>query len=124
KAQQVVAPLTSLPIPLVRYLIVLSIFMLGNSADAFLLLRLTDAAGGPKFIPLMWGALHVVKTVSSTIGGAASDRFGRRTLIAIGWIVYAVVYAGFALSTSLMALVTWFMIYGIYYGCVEGSERA
>jgi MFS family permease len=113
-----------LPNPLVRYLLVLSVFMLGNSTDAFLLLRLTEAAGGPRFIPLMWAALHIVKTVFSVGGGAASDRFGRRRLIAIGWVVYAVVYAGFALSTSLVALITWFLIYGVYYGCVEGSERA
>jgi MFS family permease len=115
---------TRLPSPLIRYLIVLSIFTLGNSTDAFLLLRLTESAGGPRFIPLMWAALHVVKTASSLVGGTASDRFGRRTLIAIGWAVYAVVYTGFALSTSLTALIAWFMIYGVYYGCVEGSERA
>jgi MFS family permease len=115
---------TRLPAPLVRYLAVLSIFTLGNSSDAFLLLRLTDAAGGPKFVPMMWAALHVVKTVASVIGGAASDRLGRRRLIAAGWIVYALVYTGFAFSTTLLPLVTWFMIYGVYYGCVEGSERA
>jgi MFS family permease len=115
---------TPLPAPLVRYLIVLSVFMLGNSSDAFLLLRLTDAAGGPKFIPLLWAALHVVKTVSSVVGGSASDRFGRRRLIAGGWTVYALVYVGFALSASLTMLVVWFMLYGVYYGCVEGTERA
>jgi MFS family permease len=113
-----------LPSSLIRYLIVLSIFTLGNSADAFLLLRLTEAAGGPQFIPLLWSLLHVIKIVFSLTGGAASDRFGRRRLIAAGWIIYAVVYAGFAVSTSYPALVAWFMIYGIYYGCVEGSERA
>jgi MFS family permease len=113
-----------LPAPLIRYLIVLSVFTLGNSSDAFLLLRLTDAARGPEFIPLMWAMLHVVKTVSSVVGGSASDRLGRRRLIAGGWLVYALVYGGFALSTSLGALVTWFMVYGIYYGCVEGTERA
>lgn len=113
-----------LPPPLVRYLVVLSVFTLGNSTDAFLLLRLTEAAGGPKFIPLIWAALHVVKTASSVVGGTASDRFGRRSLISVGWIVYALVYAGFAFSTTLTALVTWFMIYGVYYGCVEGTERA
>jgi MFS family permease len=117
-------PGTALPAPLIRYLIVLSVFTLGNSTDAFLLLRLTEAAGGPKFIPLMWAALHVVKTAASVIGGSASDKFGRRRLIAGGWLVYAGVYAGFALSTTLPALVTWFMVYGIYYGCVEGTERA
>lgn len=116
--------IASLPPPLVRYLVVLSVFTLGNSTDAFLLLRLTDAAGGPMFIPLLWATLHVVKTVSSVIGGSASDRFWRRKLIAGGWTVYALVYMGFALNTSLAALVAWFMVYGIYYGCVEGRERA
>jgi MFS family permease len=113
-----------LPSPLVRYLAVLSVFTLGNSADAFLLLRLTEAAGGPKLIPILWAGLHVVKTVFTATGGALSDRLGRRTLIATGWFVYALVYVGFALSTSFVALITWFMIYGVYYGCVEGSERA
>ena len=114
----------ALPRPLVRYLVVLSIFTLGNSADAFLLLRLTDAAGGPQYIPALWSMLHVVKMISSLVGGSASDRVGRRPLIAIGWIIYAFVYAGFAVSSSFSALITWFLIYGTYYGCVEGAERA
>lgn len=114
----------ALPPPLIRYLIVLSIFTLGDSADAFLLLRLTEAAGGPQYIPLLWSMLHVVKMTSSIIGGAASDRLGRRPLIAIGWTIYAGVYAGFAVSQSLAALVACFLIYGLYYGCVEGAERA
>ena len=117
-------PDTTLPKPLVRYLFVLSIFTLGNSADAFLLLRLTEAAGGPQLIPLFWSLLHVVKMGASLVGGAASDRVGRRPMIATGWIVYAVVYAGFALSDTLPLLLSWFFIYGVYFGCVEGSERA
>ena len=117
-------PDRTLPKALVRYLIVLSIFTLGNSTDAFLLLRLTDAAGGPQLIPLFWSLLHVVKMSASLVGGTASDRLGRRPLIAAGWIVYAAVYAGFAISTSVSALVTWFLVYGVYHGCVEGTERA
>ena len=104
----------SLPRPLIRYLVVLSVFTLGNSADAFLLLRLTEAAGGPYYIPLFWSMLHVVKMISSVVGGSASDRLGRRPLIAIGWMIYAFVYLGFAISQSLTALVAWFLIYGVY----------
>jgi MFS family permease len=118
------APPAPLAPDLLRYLSVLSIFTLGNSTDAFLLLRLTEAADGPTSIPLIWAALHVVKSVCAVAGGAASDRVGRRKLIAIGWIIYATVYVGFALSTSMTALVAWFLVYGVYYGCVEGSERA
>ena len=121
---QSLIPETRLPRALVRYLIVLSIFTLGNSTDAFLLLRLTEAAGGPQMIPIFWSLLHVVKMTASLVCGAASDHFGRRPLIAAGWVVYAIVYAGFAVSTSLSALLSWFFIYGLYYGCVEGTERA
>lgn len=106
------------------FMAVLALFMLGNSTDAFLLLRLTDAAGSAVFVPLMWAGIHVVKTTVSVVGGSWSDRIGRRTVIAIGWIVYAIVYAGFALSTSLSALLSWFLIYGFYFGFAEGTEKA
>jgi MFS family permease len=103
---------------------VLALFMLGNSTDAFLLLKLTGAAGTVRFIPLMWAALHVVKTTVSMVGGRWSDRIGRRAVIATGWIVYAVVYAGFAFSETLPALFGWFLVYGFYYGLAEGTEKA
>jgi MFS family permease len=119
-----VVPWAALPPALGRYLMVLLIFTLGNSTDAFLLLRLTGVAGGPRFIPLLWALLHVVKSSLSMVGGALSDRLGRRTLIAAGWVVYAVVYAGFAVSDTMPALVTWFLVYGVYFGLVEGTERA
>jgi len=103
---------------------VLALFALGNSTDAFLLLRLTDAAGSARFVPLMWAGLHVVKTTVSLVGGSWSDRIGRRAVIATGWLVYAVVYAGFAYSESLTALLAWFLVYGFYYGFAEGTEKA
>ena len=106
------------------FLAVLAIFTLGNSTDAFLLLRLTDAAGSPRYVPLMWAGIHIVKTTVSIAGGSWSDRVGRRTVIAIGWLIYAVVYAGFAVSTTLPALLVWFMIYGCYFGFAEGTEKA
>jgi MFS family permease len=106
------------------FMAVLALFMLGNSTDAFLLLRLTDAAGSAVFVPLMWAGIHVVKTTVSIAGGSWSDRIGRRTVIGIGWIVYAIVYAGFAVSSSLAALLSWFLIYGFYFGFAEGTEKA
>jgi MFS family permease len=105
-------------------MIVLTIFTLGNSTDAFLLLKLTDAAGSAKYVPAMWAALHVVKASTSVAGGAWSDRIGRRTVIGLGWLVYAVVYGGFALGASLAALVAWFLVYGLYFGLAEGTEKA
>jgi MFS family permease len=105
-------------------MVILTIFSLGNSTDAFLLLRLTQAAGGPQFVPLMWAGIHVVKSGVSFASGSWSDRIGRRAVIAIGWIVYAIVYAGFAFSTTLASLLTWFIVYGFYFGFAEGTEKA
>jgi MFS family permease len=106
------------------FMSVLSLFMLGNSTDAFLLLKLTDAAGGTDSVPLMWAALHVVKSAVSALGGRWSDRIGRRAVIAVGWIVYAVVYAGFAIGTSLTVLIPLFLLYGCFFGFTEGTEKA
>jgi MFS family permease len=113
-----------LPPQFTRFMLVLALFTLGNSTDAFLLLKLTDAAGGPAFIPVIWAALHVVKASASVFGGRWSDRIGRRGVIAAGWIVYAAVYVGFAVSTSLPALLSWFLVYGLYFGLTEGVEKA
>lgn len=107
-----------------RLLIVLLVFALGNSADAFLLLRLSDLGVGAAFIPMLWALLHVVKALMSVWGGIKSDRWGRRVVIGAGWLIYALVYAGFALSTSVAALVAWFLVYGFYYGLSEGTEKA
>jgi MFS family permease len=113
-----------LPSQLFVLLGVVLVFSLGNSADAFLLLRLSDAGVATAAIPLLWAALHVVKAVMSTWGGVQSDRWGRRVVIGAGWLVYALVYGGFAMSSSVTALIAWFMVYGIYYGLSEGTEKA
>ena len=106
------------------FLIVYSLFALGNSTDAFLLLKLTDAAGGARWVPLMWAGLHVVKAGVSVVGGSWSDRIGRRAVIAVGWIVYAAVYVGFAFSESILVLLALFLTYGFYFGFTEGTEKA
>jgi MFS family permease len=103
---------------------VLLVFSLGNSADAFLLLRLSDALGGAKYVPLMWAAIHVVKASLSTWGGTLSDRLGRKQVIVGGWAVYALVYLGFAMSTSATAFVAWFLFYGVYFAFAEGPAKA
>jgi MFS family permease len=112
------------PRELTTFFIVLALFTLGNSTDAFLLLRLTNIAGSAKYIPLMWAGLHVVKAIVSLLAGRWSDRIGRRSVIALGWIVYALVYVGFAVSTTLVSLLGWFLIYGFYFGFAEGAEKA
>ena len=119
-------PAGSAPMPreMKAFFLVLALFTLGNSTDAFLLLKLTDVAGSAKYIPLAWAALHVVKASVSVVGGSWSDRVGRRTVIGLGWLVYAVVYIGFAVSDTLLPLLGWFLVYGFYFGFAEGTEKA
>lgn len=119
-----VAGWRQLPRSFFGLLAVLLVFALGNSADAFLLLRLADAGVDAAVVPLLWALLHVVKATTSIWGGVKSDTAGRRTVIGAGWVIYALVYAGFAFSTSVPALVGWFLLYGIYYGFSEGTEKA
>ncbi len=110
--------------PLWGAIAIILLFSLGNASDAFLLLRMSDL-GVPSFwIPLLWSALHVVKVGSSLAGGALSDRFGRRSVIAAGWLIYAVVYAGFGIFDSPGIVIAIFLSYGLYFGLTEGVEKA
>jgi MFS family permease len=113
-----------LPGRLYGVLAILFLFSLGNSADAFLLLRLADVLGGPTYVPLLWAGLHVVKASLSTWGGGLSDRVGRKAVIVIGWTIYAAVYLGFAWSSSAAAFLAWFLLYGVFFALTEGAEKA
>ncbi len=106
------------------FLGVLLIFTLGNSTDAFLLLRARDLGIDAALVPILWALLHVVKSLSSTPSGALSDRIGRKPLLISGWILYAAVY--FALSRADAAWQVWalFAVYGVYFGLTEGVEKA
>ena len=107
-----------------RAMAVILLFSLGNASDAFLLLRLSDLGVAAVWIPLLWSALHVVKVVSSLVGGTLSDRFGRRILISLGWLWYAFVYAGFGLFDTAPAVIAIFLTYGLFFGLTEGNEKA
>ncbi len=106
------------------FLCIVTLFTLGNSSDAFLLLRAREVGVADSVIPLLWAALHVVKSVSTFAGGILSDRIGRRGAIVAGWLVYAAVYAGFAVVGSPWQAWGLFLVYGLYFGLTEGGERA
>lgn len=110
--------------PMRRLLLALVVFTLGNSTDAFLLLRFTDAGFAAGWIAVLWSLHHVVKMGANLYGGHLSDRLGRRNLIIAGWMVYAVIYFGFGLTSNTFALVALFLGYGIYFGLTEPVQRA
>jgi MFS family permease len=106
------------------FLVIIAIFTLSNSSDAFLLLRAQSVGISVKELPLLWAVLHVSKVVSSLYGGHLSDILGRRRLIVSGWILYAAVYAGFAFVSNAISVWILFVVYGVYFGLVEGAEKA
>ncbi len=114
----------ALPPQFRRYLVALGVFTLGNASDSFLILRAVDAGVAAMYIPLLWGAFHVVKSSLSTYGGTLSDRFGRRTMILAGWSVYAATYAAWGLTQGVYWMVGLFLIYGLHHAACEGAERA
>ncbi|MBI3325561.1 MAG: MFS transporter [Nitrospinae bacterium] len=106
------------------FLVILLLFTLGNSSDAFLLLRAQSVGIPTPLIPLLWMVLHVVKSLASVPGGMWSDRVGRKRVILIGWSVYAAIYLGLAVAEAPWHLWALFTVYGLYFGLTEGSEKA
>ena len=106
-----------------RFLLILALFTLSNSSDSFLILRARDSGVSLAIIPLLWAAHHASKVLSSLYGGDLSDRLGRKRLIVSGWVLYAAVYAGFAFVDNAFSVWALFLIYGIYFGLVEGAEK-
>lgn len=106
------------------YLFTILIFTLGNSSDVFLILRAKDLGVPIAFIPILWVLLHIVKMASSTPGGALSDKFGRKKVIVSGWIIYFLVYLGFAFAKTPLQIWILFAIYGFFFGLTESAEKA
>ena len=113
-----------LPTGFLRYLGVLAVFTLGNSSDAFLILRAQDSGISLVALPLLWTFHHVVKAGLGTPLGALSDRFGRKPAIGFGWVIYAASYAGFAAASAPLHAWLLFGLYGLFHAATEGSERA
>lgn len=107
-----------------RFLPILILFTLGNSSDAFLIMRAKDLGVATVLIFILWVVLHIVKMLSSMPGGAWSDKVGRRRAIVTGWTVYSMVYLGFAFASHQWHIWALFALYGIYFGLTEGTEKA
>ena len=106
------------------FLLSVFIFALGNSSDAFLLLRVGELGVETKYLPVIWGVFNLVRAIVSVPGGMLSDKLGRRPTIILGWLFYGLVYLGFAFAVSEIEAWVLFASYGIYFGLTEGVERA
>ena len=116
--------LRSLGRPFVVFIVIVGLFELGNSSDAFLALRAQERGVSVTGILGMLVAFNLVYALVSAPAGSLSDRIGRRKVIVGGWLVYAAVYGGFGLAQSGWQIGTLYVAYGLYYGLAYGTSKA
>lgn len=106
------------------FMVIVGIFDLGNSSDAFLVLRAQERGLSVLGVLGMLVAFNLVYTLVSAPAGSLSDRIGRRKLVIGGWLVYALIYLGFALARTGWQVWVLYMLYGLYYGLSYGTAKA
>jgi MFS family permease len=106
------------------FMIIVGIFDLGNSSDAFLVLRAQERGMSTLHILIMLAVFNLVYTLVSTPAGMISDKIGRKKLIIGGWTMYALIYLGFALAQNVTQIWLLYVAYGLYYGMAYGTAKA
>jgi len=106
------------------FLIVMAVFTLGNTSDAFLILRARDLGVGAGVVPLLWLLFNLVYSALALPGGLLSDRWGRKRILELGFGFYLLIYLGFAFASHPMHIWLLFLSYGLFYGLTVGTIRA
>ncbi|AIE83780.1 MFS transporter [Fimbriimonas ginsengisoli] len=107
-----------------RYLLIIGLFALGNSSDAFILLRAQTMGVRADQMLLLYALFNVVEATLGYAAGGLSDKVGRKPLIVAGWTIFALVYLGFALASSPGIAWALFVAYGLYYTFTQGTQKA
>lgn len=107
-----------------RFLIISAVFGLANSANAFLILRAKQLGLSSTQAILAYALFNAVSSVGSMPAGSASDRFGRRNLLIIGYGIYALVYAGFGIAEQTWMMWLLFAAYGLFPALTDGVAKA
>lgn len=110
--------------PFAGFLAVMLLFTLGNSSDAFLILRAQDVGVAIELIPIVYAVFNLVSALTAIPAGHLGDRIGRRRVIVYGWIVYALTYLGFALAGAPWMIWGLYAVYGLFYALTEGAGKA
>jgi MFS family permease len=106
------------------YLLVVFIFTLGNSSNAFLILKAKSAGFNDIDVILLYFIYNIVASILSMPFGKLSDKIGRKNLLVPGYIAFALCYLGFAFVSSPASMTAVFVLYGIYTAMITGVERA
>ncbi|MBX3082121.1 MAG: MFS transporter [Anaerolineae bacterium] len=106
------------------FLLIIIVFTLGSSADAFLVLRAQDLGLSVVGVLAMLMTFNIIYAALARPLGILSDRIGRTQLLIVGWLIYAGVYLGFALAGAVWQVWVLYGIYGLYYAFTEGAAKA
>jgi MFS family permease len=106
------------------FVVIVGIFELGNSSDAFIILRAQERGLSIVGIFAMLIAFNFVYSSLSLAAGKLSDRVGRRRIILAGWALYAFTYLGLAVARSAVHIIVLYIVYGAYYGLSYGTGKA
>jgi MFS family permease len=114
----------SLPRRFYIFLGIVLLFSVGNSSDAFLILRAQNLGVVLLAIPLVYALFNFVYASAAIPLGSLSDRIGREKVIIMGWLAYALAYFGFAFANQSYQIWLLFAFYGLYYATTEGVAKA
>ena len=106
------------------FMIIVAVFDLGNFSDAFLILRAQERGVSVLGVMGILILFNAVYAVVSTPAGSLSDRVGRRRVMIAGWLIYSIVYLGFAMSDQIWQIWAIYIIYGVFYGLTAGTAKA
>lgn len=106
------------------FIVIATLFALGNSSDAFLILRAGQVGITTAMIPAVYLVLNLVYSLSSIPAGIAADKYGKKRIILLGFVLFAGLYYGFAAAKSTTTIWVLFSLYGVFMGLTEGVQKA
>jgi len=106
------------------FVLIAAIFAIGNSSDVFLILKAQQVGIPTALIPVVYLLFNLVYSVSAIPAGIAADRFGKKRVILLGFILFTAVYYGFAVAAGARSIWFLFAFYGVFMGLTEGVQKA
>lgn len=120
----VVKDKAKLPARFYIFLLITAVFSLGNSSDAFLILRAQNIGVTLLAIPLVYALFNFIYAAASIPLGSLADKIGKEKVVVLGWAAYALAYVGFALANRSAHVWLLFAFYGLYYATTQGVVKA
>lgn len=107
-----------------EYLLVIALFGIGNSSNSFLILETKSIGASFEATILIYAGFNLVAALISYPAGSLSDRWGRRNILLLAFVIFFITYFGFARSTSVMTIAVLFILYGLFQGIFRSVGKA